>query len=166
MPILPFASPVLSRIGRHNAHRLPRSQLEAATELASEFELDLDLTLSDDEMQGPGSSPQHDLQGARVVLYSLMAPALGRASRILERRYPGIATQALSAKVANHELRAASRDADVLVIADKAAAHAATDAIKAARGDKPIDYATGRGTVSLVDAAARGLERLGARGVE
>jgi hypothetical protein len=44
------------------------------------------------------------------------------------------------------------------VIADRAAAHAATDAIRAARGRRPIRYAHGKGTVSLVQAVLAGFD--------
>jgi hypothetical protein len=46
----------------------------------------------------------------------------------------------------------------VLVIADRAAAHAATDALKAARGGSPICYAEGKGTASLVKAVLKGFD--------
>jgi hypothetical protein len=57
-------------------------------------------------------------------------------------------------------LRLAARKADLLVIADKAASHAATDALKAARGRRPIEYARGGGTASLIQAVMGGLEAM------
>jgi hypothetical protein len=58
--------------------------------------------------------------------------------------------------VASDALRYPARHADVLVIADRAAAHAATDAIRAARGRRRHQYARGKGTVSPVEAALAG----------
>ena len=63
-------------------------------------------------------------------------------------------------KVASDALRYPVRHTDVLVIADRAAVHAATDAIRAARGRRPIQYARGKGTVSLVEAALAGFDEI------
>ena len=62
--------------------------------------------------------------------------------------------------MASDALRYSARHADVLVIADRAAAHAATDAIKAARGRRPIRYARGKGTASLVEAVLAGFDEI------
>ena len=87
-----------------------------------------------------------------------MEPAAARAAAILRRWYPEVRVETLAGKVASDALRYSARHADVLVIADRAAAHAATDAIKAARGRRPICYARGKGTVSLVEAALAGFD--------
>ena len=98
--------------------------------------------------------------GSFVAIYSLMEPAAARAAAILRRWYPEVRVETLAGKVASDPLRSPARHADVLVIADRAAAHAATDAIKAARGRRPIWYAPGKGTVSLVEAALAGFDEL------
>jgi hypothetical protein len=93
-----------------------------------------------------------------VAIYSLMESAARRAASIIERRHPGIRVETLSAKVATDSLRSAAQSADLLVIADKAATHAATDALKATRGGRVIAYARGKGTASLVEAIESGLQ--------
>lgn len=87
-----------------------------------------------------------------------MAPAATRASAVLRRWYPEIRVETLGGKVASDALKYAARNADVLVIADRAAAHAATDALKAARGGSPICYAQGKGTASLIRAVLQGFD--------
>jgi hypothetical protein len=93
-----------------------------------------------------------------VAIYSLIEPAAARAAVIIRRWYPKIRVETLAGKVASDALRSAAKNADVLVIADRAAAHAATDALKAARGSKPICYALGKGTASLINAALKGFD--------
>ncbi|MBW4717523.1 protein DpdD [Saccharothrix obliqua] len=152
-----FATLILSRIGTHNAHRIEPASLETAVLLSGEFGLHLtglpDHTVTAVDQDAGSAFPP----GGSVAIYSLMEPAARRAATILARRHPGLRVETLAAKVATEALRTAARNADLLVIADKAAAHAATDALKAARGDKPTEYARGKGTASLVQAVADGL---------
>jgi hypothetical protein len=63
-------------------------------------------------------------------------------------------------KVSTDPLKSAGRTADIVVIADRAAAHAATNALVNAREGRPIDYARGKGTASLLDAVDHGIQRL------
>ena len=93
-----------------------------------------------------------------MAIYSLIEPAATRAAAIIRRWYPEIRVETLAGKVASDALRSAAKNADVLVIADRAAAHAATDALKAARGGSPICYASGKGTASLIKAVLKGFD--------
>ena len=87
-----------------------------------------------------------------------MEPAATRAAAIIRRWYPGIRVETLAGKVASDALRSAAKNADVLVVADRAAAHAATDALKTARFGSPICYAQGKGTASLIKAVLKGFD--------
>ena len=78
----------------------------------------------------------------------------------MRRWYPEVRVETFAGKVASDALRYSARHADLLVIADKAAAHAATDALKAARGRRPIQYARGKGTASLVQAVLAGFDAI------
>jgi len=153
-----FATPILSRIGPHNARRIDAALLETARMLAPDFGLELPVPA------GPGTgaeeSPGHagPPAGSFVAIYSLMEPAAVRATAILRQWYPEIRVETFAGKVASDALRSSARHADVLVVADRAAAHAATDAIKASRGRRPIWYARGKGTVSLVQAVLAGFD--------
>ncbi|MGV0718639.1 protein DpdD [Mycolicibacterium sp. XJ662] len=156
-----FALPILARIGDHNVRRLPSMELAAAEMLASEFGLELGLTqevleATVEEQSGQNAPPE----GTFIALYSLMESAANRAMRVLRARYPNVRVEVYSGKVASNSLRNAGMAADILVVADKAAAHAATQALTESRGGKQIDYARGKGTMSLLDAVDRGLQRL------
>ena len=156
-----FALPILARIGEHNARRLPSMELAAAEMLASEFGLELGLSpaildATIEERAGQTAPPE----GTFIALYSLMESAANRAMRVLRERYPNIRVEVYSGKVASSSLRHAGMSADVLVVADRAAAHAATQALTESRAGKHIDYAQGKGTMSLLDAVDRGLQRL------
>jgi len=155
-----FVTPILGRIGRHNAHRIDPAVLETARVLAPDFGIELPapagLHAEEEESPSRGRPPA----GSSVAIYSLMEPAAERAASIVRRWYPEVRVETLSEKVANEALRYSARHADILVIADKAAAHAATDALKAARGRRPIQYARGKGTSSLVKAVLAGFDSI------
>jgi hypothetical protein len=156
-----FALPILARIGEHNVRRLPSMELATAEMLASEFGLELGLPsevleATIEDRAGQFSPPE----GIFIAIYSLMESAANRAMRILRERYPNIRVEVYSGKVASSSLRNAGLSADILVVADRAAAHAATQALTESRAGKHIDYARGKGTMSLLDAADRGLQRL------
>ncbi|HEX7303988.1 protein DpdD [Lentzea sp.] len=154
-----FATQLLSRIGAHNAHRFDAALLDTALVLATEFGLDLSGVLQREPGEERDGAERLRLpDGVFIAIYSLMESAARRAAEIMRRRHPGIRVETLVAKVATDALRSAAQTADVLVVADKAAAHAATDALKAARGNKTIHYANGKGTASLVRAVVNGLE--------
>jgi len=153
-----FATPILSRIGPHNARRIQAAVLETAEMLAADFGLELPAAAA----PGPGTekSPSQATPpaGSSVAIYSLMESAAARAAAIVRRWYPEVRVDTFAEKVASDALRYSARHADILVIADKAAAHAATDAIKAARGRRLIQYARGKGTASLVEAVLAGFD--------
>jgi hypothetical protein len=154
--VLAFASPILSRVGAHNARRIGAAYLETARALAPEFGLELAIPAESEETQPTGAGQVRPPDGTFVAIYSLMEPAAARAATIIHRWYPEVRVETLAGKVASDALRSAATNADVLVIADRAAAHAASDALKAARKGSPICYALGKGTASLVNAVLEG----------
>jgi hypothetical protein len=158
-----FASAILSRVGAHNARRIDAAYLVTAQALAPEFGLDLAIPAEPQDTLSVGAGLSRPPDGTFVAIYSLMEPAATRAADVIHRWYPEIRVETLAGKVASDTLRYAAKNADVLVIADRAAAHAATDALKAARGGSPICYAEGKGTASLIKAVLKGFdERFGA----
>ncbi|MEH0972215.1 protein DpdD [Micromonospora sp. CPCC 205546] len=145
-----FAVPMLSRIGPHNAGRIPSAALAVAVDLAPSFGLTITLPPAERVI---GEQPATIRPGTRIALYSLQAQALERAARILRSRYPGLEVLVCAERVATDSLRAAARAADLFVVMDRAAAHAATTALKAERPTAPIRYAVGKGSTSLIEAA-------------
>jgi hypothetical protein len=153
-----FATPILSRIGPHNARRIDPTLLETARLLAPDFGLELPTAAGSAAEAGQSPGQAQPPAGSFVAIYSLMEPAAARAAAILRLWYPEVRVETFAGKVASDALRYSARNADVLVIADRAAAHAATDAIKASRGRRPLWYARGKGTVSLVQAVLAGFD--------
>jgi hypothetical protein len=145
-----FAVPMLSRIGTHNAARIPLATLSVAVDLAPSFGLTVAVP------PPPPASDQRPAtvrQGTRIGLYSLQEQALDRAARILRQRHPGLDVLVCADHVATDALRAAARNVDLFVVMDRAAAHAATTALKAERPTAPIRYAAGKGSTSMIEAA-------------
>lgn len=142
-----FAIPILSRVGPHNAARLPSATLAVAVDLAPTFGLTIDIPPADTSVPAGVSTTS----GLTIALYSLEQTALARAKKLLQQRHPGLAFQSLSDHVATDALKTAAKAADLFVIADRAAKHAATDAIKAERRDRPTEYAAGKGSTSLIE---------------
>ena len=103
----------------------------------------------------PGSSPAAGREVRGHLLADEPAAATGRGDH--RRWYPEIRVETLAGKVASDALRSPAKNADVLVIADRAAAHAATDAIKAARGGRPISTHAAKDG-SLVKAVLEGFD--------
>ncbi len=151
-----FATQILSRIGPHNARRIDAVLLETAKMLAADFGLELAIPLEPDGQALKAGLRTRPPEGCFVAIYSLMEPAANRAAAIVRDWYPETRVETFTDKVASTALRNAAKQADLLVIADKAAAHAATDALKKARGRKPINYALGKGSASLVEAVIEG----------
>jgi hypothetical protein len=156
--VQPFALAILSRIGAHNARRIEPAYLETARALAEEFGLDLAIPPQPEDTGAHGAGRVRPPADTFVAIYSLIEPATARAAAIIKRWYPETRVETLAGKVASDVLKSAAKSADVLVIADRAAAHAATDALKAARAGRPIYYASGKGTASLVKAVLRGFD--------
>ncbi|MEU8655804.1 protein DpdD [Actinoplanes philippinensis] len=145
-----FAVPMLSRIGPHNAARVPSAALAVAVDLAPSFDLALDVPAPSPVVKEQEASVR---AGTRVALYSLQEQALDRTARILRERHPGLDVVICADHVATEALRAAARSADVFIVMDRAAAHAATNALKTERAGKPIRYAAGKGSTSMIEAA-------------
>lgn len=141
-----FAIPMLSRIGSHNAGRIPSAPLAVAVDLAATFGLTIELPA-----MHTAPSPVVIPNGLKIALYSLEEGALARATKILQQRHPGLGFLVSSDHVATDTLKVAARTADLFVVVDRAATHAATAAVKADRPSAPIRYAAGKGSTSLIE---------------
>ena len=95
------------------------------------------------------------LRGRSVLLHTLVAAAGERARAYLQQQVETTVWADVS-KVASNQLRDRARRAAIVVVASKAAKHAAYDAIKAAAGDR-LHYASGKGWSSLVTAVRQAL---------
>jgi hypothetical protein len=105
--------------------------------------------------QEDDADPFAALLGRSVLLHTLVAAAGERARSYLLARAEAT-VWADDSKVASNQLRDRARRAAIVVVASKAAKHAAYDAIKAAAGDR-LHYASGKGWSSLVTAVRQAL---------
>lgn len=158
--VLPFAQAILVRIGHHNARRVGLEVFDVARLLSGE----LGIASGDEGL--PDESPQEatdtsPLRG-RVLVYSLMRDVADRAKELLSQRHPHVTFEVNDDRVSTKRLRAAVRGADVVVIVDRAAKHAATRGIiEALNGRSPV-YSLGRGAASIMRAVEAQLALLAA----
>jgi hypothetical protein len=146
-PVVPFALPILSRLGAHNARRIGQTVFEVARRLASECGLGLHDVDWSAERESTG-----DVPAARLLIYSLMTTASTRAASILSARHPQLEIETCDDLVGSDRLRQQVRRSDLVVITDRAATHPATDAIRAELGERDPVYAMGRGSSSIIEA--------------
>jgi hypothetical protein len=120
--------------------------------------LDFDWTLvesSDDE-----PSPLERGLAARVLLYSLEEGTLARVRRAIEMNWPRVVVQVSTDHVGNPTLRQHARSADLVVVATRRAAHAATGFIADNAERALVRYPDGAGSASMLRAVESGLADL------
>lgn len=101
------------------------------------------------------------LAGHRVFVYTLVEQAGERARRYLKEIVPDAVVDVWAASVAEDRMLDAVRASSLVVIATKAAKHAATLAIeRAVRDGVPVSYPTGKGWSSIVSAIREALPAL------
>jgi hypothetical protein len=102
------------------------------------------------------------LAGRTIFIYTLVEPAGERARRHLLEVAPDLQVDVWSARVSDDRMLEAVRRADLVVIATRAAKHAATLAVERAVLDQvPVAYPTGKGWSSIVSSVRDALPILG-----
>jgi hypothetical protein len=92
------------------------------------------------------------LSGLEIAIYTLTESAGRQARGLLETAVPGLRVQLNHDHGGTGPLAALARNADLFVIVANSAKHAATDFIREKRGRRPLVYAAGRGTSSVIRA--------------
>lgn len=130
--------------------RIDTGVLESIRDLARVLQLDQELPAP---AIGVPTRERSALTNRRIGLYSLTPGALTRAKAALEERYEGVSVETRSDHVASDGLRHLARNADVMVVAWRSAAHAATDCISANRpSEMPTLRPAGKGSASILAA--------------
>lgn len=155
--LVSFAQSVFARLGPDNVRRLDRTDVEIADSISTE--LGLGLRLKEWAQTSAGGGHRRPAWTGAIGLYSLDAGALLRAKQVLAQVLPGATVETSSDKVATASLKALAQRADVMVVAWKVAKHPAGGAIKAARAGRPVGYASGKGSSSLVREVLGAIER-------
>lgn len=139
-------------------HHLQRKLSPALRRLASLVTEDvgLDLAWDDEKLSEAGESGIEALS-AQVLIYSLDVGCLARVEKAAELQWPSVKIRASFDKVGNPALRQHARNADLVVIATRRAAHAATGFITENADKALIRYADGSGSASMMRAVESGL---------
>lgn len=128
--------------------RLSEGQRLTLTALGAEIGIDLGVAASTTET----SLDSPALEGKVVGIYTLTEPAARQAGTLLQAAISELTVDLNHDHGGSAALAAMVARADLVVIVWASAKHAATDFIKARRGDRPLVYATGRGATSIVRA--------------
>lgn len=136
-------------------HRLPESLRTVAELATADVGLGWDWTV-DRSAEAVSDEPPRVLPET-LLLYSLDEAVLARARAAVGRLYPSVRVQVSSAKVGNDALREHARNAELVVLATRRAAHAATGFIQSNAGNARIAYADGCGSGSMVRAIEDGI---------
>jgi hypothetical protein len=139
-------------------HHLQRKLSPALRRLASLVTEDvgLDLAWVDEKPSEVGESGIANLS-AQILIYSLDEGCLARVEKAAELQWPSVKVRASFDKVGNPALRQHARNADLIVIATRRAAHAATGFITENADKALIRYADGSGSASMMRAVESGL---------
>lgn len=108
----------------------------------------------ENEPDGTSAAPSRSMLAGKIVaIYTLTDAAGVRAAEFLARYFDDVTVEVSNDHVATDRLRALARTADIFVVATRSAKHAATTFIESQRPPgKPILYAAGKGSASLVRA--------------
>lgn len=137
-------------------HRLPDSLRTVAALATADVGLGWDWAV--ERSTDPVSAESPRALPATLLLYSLDEAVLARARTAIGQLYPSVRVQVSSAKVGNDALREHARNAELIVLATRRAAHAATGFIQANAGNARIAYADGCGSGSMVRAIDEGIK--------
>ncbi|TNC74343.1 hypothetical protein FHG71_03960 [Rubellimicrobium roseum] len=141
-----FVHGVLARLVPIRA-RMSSLQRAAADRLAIEFGWDFGAADAND---APDDGLMARLSGKKVSIYSLSETASRQAKAELERSVNDIRVECNADHVGTAALKALATNSDLFVIVWSAAKHAATDFIRANRGNRPLVYAKGKGVSSIL----------------
>ncbi|MGY1680621.1 protein DpdD [Geodermatophilus sp. SYSU D01176] len=151
-----FVAALLSPL-HHLRHRLSPALRRLASLIAADVELDF--TWNDREADSTDETSGRALRG-QLLLYSLDEGCLARVEKAVELQWPGVGVHTSSDKVGSPALRQHARNADLIVMATRRAAHAATGFITGAANRALIRYADGSGSASMMRAVEAGIAEL------
>lgn len=132
--------------------RLSALQRAAVDQFANE----LGWTLASLGAAGIATPPPDDLAarltGKRIAIYTLTEAVSRQAATLIKQVAPGTVVDCNADHGGSTQLKALAENADLFVLVWQSAKHAATDYIRAHRGDRPLLFASGRGVSSILRA--------------
>lgn len=141
-------------------HHLRRKLSPALRRLASLVTEDIGLELSWVEKDSERDEFGIEALSADILIYSLDEGCLARVEKAARLQWPSVKVRASFDKVGNPALRQHARNADLIVIATRRAAHAATGFITENADKALIRYADGSGSASMMRAVELGLSEM------
>ncbi|WP_281067855.1 protein DpdD [Rhodococcus ruber] len=141
----------------HLRHRLSPALRRLASLIANDVGLRLAWTDEKSKVVEESGSPT---QRIHILLYSLDTGCLARVRKAADLQWPSGRVHVSSDKVGNSALRQHARNAELIVIATRRAAHAATGFITENAGKGLIRYADGSGSASMMRAVEDGITEL------
>ncbi len=153
-----FAVPIFGRITTANVERLDLADVLAADALSTE--LDLGFSIARLRADDIARQPKLAAWSGRIGMYSLDENALRRAAAAVRLLLPSADVRTAHDEVATDPLRSLAANTDVMIVATRVAKHQATEAIRDARGDAPITFASGKGSSSLLRAVLQNVDEL------
>lgn len=131
--------------------RLSVSLRRLASLVGADVGLDFDWTVQVVEAEGDGATEHGSEPDPQILLYSLNTGTLARVQAAINEQWPGARVSVSAVKVGNQSLKGQTRGADIIVIATRRAAHAATGFISDnARADAKIVFPDGSGSGSML----------------
>ena len=136
-------------------HRLGPGVCVLAETLCADVGLNLDW-----EFDSPSDGAVREQLEVRLLVYTLESGTAARVKQAVETTWPSVRIDISEDKVGNPALRQLSRNADLIVLATRRAAHAATGFITGSATRAIIRYADGAGSASMLRAVEVGLADL------
>lgn len=143
--LLAFSLKVISVLAAL-ANRLTNGQRLALNALAREAGVELGLG---DNVAHHEVLATPDLSGKIIGIYTLTETAGRQAEAMLRAAIPGVVVDLNHDHGGSTALAAMVARSDLIVVAWASAKHAATEFIRARRGDRPLTYAAGKGATSI-----------------
>ena len=131
--------------------RLTRLQRMAVNLLSSELGWSVPEAPTND-VAPPDDDLAKRLAGLRIAIYSLSESSSRQAKAALEEISPAVTVETNSDHGGTARLRALAENSELFVMTWLSAKHAATDFIRAHRGNRPLVYAQGKGVSSILRA--------------
>jgi hypothetical protein len=147
---LSFLHGILSRIAPIYG-RLTALQRSAVIRLASELGWTFQSFVTAAEPE-KSEDLANRVKGLRIAIYSLTESSSRQAKETIEELAPGAVVDCNADHAGTARLRALAENADLFVVTWLSAKHAATDFIREHRAGRPLVYAQGRGSSSILRA--------------
>ncbi|MBO1903246.1 hypothetical protein J4H92_14975 [Leucobacter weissii] len=146
------------RILNQQKRRLDDALRDLAALVTADVGLDFDWSVPA-PLERTSGDPESAI-ALRILLYSLDGGTLARVQKAIGQRWPAVTVRTSSEKDGSPMLKQYARNADLVVVATRRAAHAATGCIADNAGSALVRYPDGAGSASMLRAVLAGIDEL------